>query len=179
MALTQVRAQSLVSGFETSLVMDGWFSPVGATWDANGRMYVWEKSGRVWIVENGVRLATLEEIGAAPGYLVICTTGAAADASGCGPAANQLTRTAAFVLMSLGPNAADTPVRGSDESRNVRCACTPTAWSPAAAARARTAATNASGSWPGAASKANAVMPVATCAANQAGPTMTSPRSLL
>lgn len=68
---------------------------------------------------NGVRLATLEEIGAAPGYLVICTTGAAADASGCGPAANQLTRKAAFVLMSLGPNAADTPVRGSDESRNV------------------------------------------------------------
>lgn len=68
MALTQVRAQSLVSGFETSLVMDGWFSPVGATWDANGRMYVWEKSGRVWIVENGVRLATpllnlLEEVG--------------------------------------------------------------------------------------------------------------------
>lgn len=68
MALTQVRAQSLVSGFETSLVMDGWYSPVGATWDANGRMYVWEKSGRVWIVENGVKLATpllnlLEEVG--------------------------------------------------------------------------------------------------------------------
>ena len=38
---------------------------------------------------NGVRQATLDEIGAAPGYLVICSTGASADASGCGPAANQ------------------------------------------------------------------------------------------
>jgi len=68
---------------------------------------------------NGVRQATLDEIGAAPGYLVICSTGASADASGCGPAANQLTRKAAFVLMSLGPNAPDIPLRGSDESRNV------------------------------------------------------------
>lgn len=38
--------------------MGGWNAPVGATFDANGRMYVWEKGGRVWIVENGVRLAT-------------------------------------------------------------------------------------------------------------------------
>ena len=68
---------------------------------------------------NGVRQATLDEIGAAPGYLVICSTGATAEASGCGPAANQLTRKAAFVLMSLGPNAPETPPRGSDESRNV------------------------------------------------------------
>ena len=68
---------------------------------------------------NGVRLATLDEIGSAPGYLVICATGTAADASGCGPAANQLTRKAAFVLLSLGPNAPATPPRGSDESRNV------------------------------------------------------------
>lgn len=68
---------------------------------------------------NGVRLATLEEIGSAPGFLVICATGASADASGCGPAANQLTRKAAFVLLSLGPNAPATPPRGSDESRNL------------------------------------------------------------
>ncbi len=68
---------------------------------------------------NGVRLATLDEIGAAPGYLVICATGVAADAAGCGPAANQLTRKAAFVLLSLGPNAPEIPARGSDESRNL------------------------------------------------------------
>lgn len=68
---------------------------------------------------NGVRLATLDEIGSAPGYLVICSTGVAVDASGCGPASNQLTRKAAFVLLSLGPNAPTVPPRGSDESRNV------------------------------------------------------------
>ncbi len=51
-----LQAQTLPAGFVSSLVSDGWFSPVGATWDANGRVYVWEKSGRVWIMENGVRL---------------------------------------------------------------------------------------------------------------------------
>jgi len=50
------QAQTLPAGFASSLVMAGWSSPVGAVWDANGRMYVWEKRGRVWIVENGVRL---------------------------------------------------------------------------------------------------------------------------
>jgi PKD repeat protein/glucose/arabinose dehydrogenase len=50
------QAQTLPAGFSDALVMAGWSSPVGATWDANGRMYVWEKRGRVWIVENGVRL---------------------------------------------------------------------------------------------------------------------------
>lgn len=51
-------SQTLPAGFVSSLVSDGWFSPLGAVWDANGRMYVWEKAGRVWIVENGVRLPT-------------------------------------------------------------------------------------------------------------------------
>lgn len=50
--------QSVPSGFNDALVMGGWSGPVGATWDANDRMYVWEKRGRVWIVENGVRLAS-------------------------------------------------------------------------------------------------------------------------
>ena len=68
---------------------------------------------------NGVRLATLDEIGSAPGYLAVCTTGATVDSSGCGPAANHLTRKAAFVLLSLGPNAPAIPPRGSDESRNL------------------------------------------------------------
>ena len=68
---------------------------------------------------SGMQAATLAALGASPGFLVICATGAAANASGCGPAANQLTRRAAFVLLSLGQNAADRPRAGTDESRNV------------------------------------------------------------
>ena len=41
--------QSYISGFDRA---------VGLTFDANGRMYVWEKGGVVWIVENGVKLPT-------------------------------------------------------------------------------------------------------------------------
>lgn len=67
----------------------------------------------------GMRAATLTALGAAPHYLSICSTGAAATASGCGPAANQLTRRAAFVLLSLGANAPATPMAGSDEARNL------------------------------------------------------------
>ena len=48
--------QTLPANFSDALVMGGWNAPVGATWDANGRLYVWEKRGQVWIVENGVRL---------------------------------------------------------------------------------------------------------------------------
>jgi len=67
----------------------------------------------------GMRAATLPALAAEPHYLFICSTGAAASASGCGPAVNQLTRRAAFVLVSLGANAAATPTPGSDEARNV------------------------------------------------------------
>lgn len=58
-ALVAVRptvGQTLPTGFSDALVLGGWSSPVGAAWDANGRMYVWEKRGRVWIVDGGVRL---------------------------------------------------------------------------------------------------------------------------
>jgi glucose/arabinose dehydrogenase/PKD repeat protein len=48
-------AQSVPTGFANTLVMNGWQEPVGFTFDANGRWYVWEKKGKVWIVENGVR----------------------------------------------------------------------------------------------------------------------------
>lgn len=68
---------------------------------------------------DGMQAATLAGLGAAPHYLFICATGAAATASGCGPAANQLTFRAAFVLLSLGPNAGEAPAPGSDEARNV------------------------------------------------------------
>jgi prepilin-type N-terminal cleavage/methylation domain-containing protein len=67
----------------------------------------------------GMRAATLPALGAAAHYLYICSTGASASASGCGPAANQLTRRAAFVLLSLGANAASTPQPGTDEARNL------------------------------------------------------------
>lgn len=68
---------------------------------------------------NGLQQATLAAIGDASGFLVICSTGAAASGSGCGPAVNQLTRRAAFVLLSLGPNAPQSPGAGTDERHNV------------------------------------------------------------
>jgi prepilin-type N-terminal cleavage/methylation domain-containing protein len=68
---------------------------------------------------HGMRSATLPALAAEPHYLFICSTGASANASGCGPAANQLTRRAAFVLVSLAANAAATPSAGSDEARNL------------------------------------------------------------
>ncbi|MDH5264012.1 MAG: type II secretion system GspH family protein [Betaproteobacteria bacterium] len=68
---------------------------------------------------NGVRQATLAALGDAPGFLVICGVGASAGPTGCGPAANQLTRRAALVLVSLGPNAARHSGPGTDESRNL------------------------------------------------------------
>jgi prepilin-type N-terminal cleavage/methylation domain-containing protein len=68
---------------------------------------------------NGMQSASLAGLGAAPHYLYICRDGAHADASGCGPAAYQLTRRAAFVLLSPGLNAASPPAPGSDEARNL------------------------------------------------------------
>ncbi len=68
---------------------------------------------------NGLQSATLSGLGAASHYLYICADGGPASAAGCGPAANQLTRRAAFVLLSLGPNAAEPPRPGTDEARNV------------------------------------------------------------
>jgi prepilin-type N-terminal cleavage/methylation domain-containing protein len=68
---------------------------------------------------NGMQQASLGALGDAPNYLYVCATGEGAGAGGCGPAANQLTRRAAFVLLSLGPNAAHPPAAGSDEARNL------------------------------------------------------------
>ena len=67
----------------------------------------------------GMQMATLPALGAASHFLFICSTGAAATGSGCGPAGNQLTRRAAFVVFSPGPNANATPTPGSDEARNL------------------------------------------------------------
>jgi prepilin-type N-terminal cleavage/methylation domain-containing protein len=65
----------------------------------------------------GMARATLAGLGGAPNYLYVCASGATVDAAGCGPAANQLTRRAAFVLLSLGANAGAEP--GEDEARNL------------------------------------------------------------
>ena len=53
---TSVGAQTLPPDFEDALVMGGFVEPVGATWDNEGRTYVWEKRGVVWIIENGEAL---------------------------------------------------------------------------------------------------------------------------
>lgn len=66
---------------------------------------------------DGMRSATLAGLGAAPHFLFICSSGAEAGPSGCGPASRQLTRRAAFVIFSLGANATQAP--GSDEARNL------------------------------------------------------------
>ncbi|HYC34872.1 MAG TPA: type II secretion system protein [Usitatibacter sp.] len=68
---------------------------------------------------NGMQSATLAGLGGAPHYLFICASGALADGTGCGPPANQLTRRAAFVLLSAGANAHQAPTPGGDESRNL------------------------------------------------------------
>jgi len=68
---------------------------------------------------NGLQAATLSGLGAAGHYLYICLDGGAATSAGCGPAGNQLTRRAAFVLLSLGSNAAEVPRSGTDEARNL------------------------------------------------------------
>lgn len=68
---------------------------------------------------NGMQAATLGGIGNASHFVFICSSAAGTSGSGCGPASNQLTRRAAFVLLSLGPNAPDTPPAGSDEARNL------------------------------------------------------------
>lgn len=54
-ALVDVNGQSVPAGFNDAVVVSGFTEPVGFTFDANGRLYVWEKAGRVWIVENGVK----------------------------------------------------------------------------------------------------------------------------
>lgn len=51
-------AQTFPPNFSQSTLAGGTYNqPVGVTWDANGRQYVWEKGGKVWIIQNGVRLA--------------------------------------------------------------------------------------------------------------------------
>ena len=46
------------TGFIDQEYVGGFEQAVGLTFDANGRMYVWEKQGKIWIVENGVKSST-------------------------------------------------------------------------------------------------------------------------
>jgi hypothetical protein len=68
---------------------------------------------------NGLQGATLAGIGNAPHFLFVCASGGPVGAGSCGPAANQLTRKAAFILLSPGPNGAVAPAAGGDEARNL------------------------------------------------------------
>lgn len=68
---------------------------------------------------DGLQSATLAGVGAASHFLFICASAASISASGCGAASNQLTRRAAFVVFSLGPNGATAPAAGSDEAANL------------------------------------------------------------
>lgn len=68
---------------------------------------------------NGLQSATLAGVGDAPHFLFVCASGQAANASGCGPAANHLTRKAAFILLATGANGGTAPAAGSDEARNL------------------------------------------------------------
>ena len=97
---------------------DAWMTPANRVryavfaGDANGVAQALTRA-------NGMKSATLAGLGAAPNYLWICASGAGVSASGCGVAANQLTKRAAFVLVSLGPNAPIAPGNGSDEAKNL------------------------------------------------------------
>ena len=57
LGMASTASAALPAGFSKSFIGGPWSRPVGLTFDANGRMYVWERDGRVWIVENGVKSA--------------------------------------------------------------------------------------------------------------------------
>ena len=56
-ALAAPAAAQWPPNFADTTVASGWVRPVGLTFAADGRMFVWEKGGRVWLVENGVKAA--------------------------------------------------------------------------------------------------------------------------
>jgi len=66
---------------------------------------------------NGLQATGLAAIGAASHFLYICASGSPVAGGTCGPASNQLTRRAAFVVLSVGADASATP--GGDSARNV------------------------------------------------------------
>jgi len=51
-ALALPLSAHLPDGYVDELFVDGLTAPVGVTFDANGRAYIWERAGRVYLVEN-------------------------------------------------------------------------------------------------------------------------------
>ncbi len=52
------KTQAQPSRFIDETISSNWKTPVGLTFDTNGRMYVWEKGEKVFIVENNVKQET-------------------------------------------------------------------------------------------------------------------------
>ena len=50
----------LPNGFADQVYSSGWNNPTGLTFDAAGKMYVWEKDGKVYVVENNVKTLFLD-----------------------------------------------------------------------------------------------------------------------
>ena len=93
-------------------------------WEAEGNRVRYAVAGtsvngiaRPFTRRGGMRAATLQGLSDASHFLFVCTTGEGATASGCATAAQQLTRKAAFVVLSTGPNAGADP--HGDEARNL------------------------------------------------------------
>jgi len=65
---THFSADAQPTGFIDQEYVGTFEQAVGVTFDANGRMYVWEKGGKIWTIENGVKstnplLDISEEVG--------------------------------------------------------------------------------------------------------------------
>ena len=101
---------------EAGFLRDAWAAriryAVSGSTEVNGIANALTRAG-------GLRAATLPGLGAAPHYLIICASGSGANGSSCGAANNQLTRRAAFVLLSTGPNGGAPAEPASDEARNL------------------------------------------------------------
>lgn len=109
----------LASLDEEGFVRDAWGTPAHRIRYAVFGQAAVEGVEHVLTRAGGMRLAGLAGLGAAPHFLFICASGSGTGAASCGPAANQLTRRAAFVLLSPGPNGSTTTAPGSDEARNI------------------------------------------------------------
>ncbi|MEM7660144.1 MAG: PQQ-dependent sugar dehydrogenase [Bacteroidota bacterium] len=57
-AFSTLFAQPSAPDLDDELILSGWNSAVGVTFDENGTLYVWEKGGVVYLVENGVKRNT-------------------------------------------------------------------------------------------------------------------------
>src|SRR5688572_13244404 len=54
----KTRRLPLPAGFVEDSITGPWSQPVGITFAANGRMFVWEKAGKLWEVTGNAKAAT-------------------------------------------------------------------------------------------------------------------------